>query len=247
MMRLDKFLCETGFGTRSQVKELLKKGLIQVNGETVKRPEQKVDEEKDRVVCGGKEAVYAPFTYLMLHKPAGVVSATEDSGERTVLGLVKAGDNKGLFPVGRLDKDTEGLLLLTNDGALAHALLSPRRHVDKTYYARILGQVTEEHIQRFLEGLEIGEKHPTLPAGLKILKSGETSEVEVTIREGKFHQIKRMFQAVDLKVLYLKRLRMGTLLLDQALPAGAYRPLTGEEVSGLKALIEKERKERRNG
>ncbi len=234
MMRLDKFLCATGFGTRSQVKELLKKGLVKVNGDTARRPEQKVDEERDQVVCGGKEAVYAPYTYLMLHKPAGVVSATEDSRERTVLDLAPETYRKDLFPVGRLDKDTEGLLLLTNDGALAHELLSPGKHVDKTYYARILGQVTEAHVKSFLEGLDIGEKRKTLPAELLILRRGEISEVEITIREGKYHQIKRMFQAVGCQVQYLKRLRMGTLVLDEALPSGACRPLTKEELRALK-------------
>ena len=235
MMRLDKFLCETGFGTRSQVKVLLKKGLVTVNGVSVKRPEEKIEEERDLVVCNGKKAVYAPFVYLMLHKPAGVVSATEDRVERTVLDLLKEQDRRGLFPVGRLDKDTEGLLLLTNDGALAHELTSPKKHVDKTYYARIAGLVTEEHVERFREGLSIGEKRPTLPAVLRILRSGEVSEVQVTIREGKYHQIKRMFEAVGFKVLYLKRLSMGSLKLDEHLKPGEYRPLTGQEIEALKA------------
>lgn len=235
MMRLDRFLSETGFGTRSQVKEFLRKGKVTVNGTVVKRPEQKIDETADQIMCGGSAAVYASFTYLMLHKPAGVVSATEDARERTVLDLVEPETAKGLFPVGRLDKDTEGLLLLTDDGALAHKLLSPKRHVDKTYYARIQGPVTEEHIDRFREGLEIGEKRPTLPAGLRILRSGAVSEVQVTLREGKYHQIKRMFEAVDRKVIYLKRLSMGTLRLDESLEPGAYRPLTEEEIHGLKA------------
>lgn len=235
MMRLDKFLCETGFGTRSQVKAFLKKGLVTVNGVDVKRPEEKIEEERDLVVCNGKTAVYAPFVYLMLYKPAGVVSATEDRMERTVLDLLKEQDRRGLFPVGRLDKDTEGLLLLTNDGALAHELTSPKKHVDKTYYARIAGLVTEEHVERFREGLSIGEKRPTLPAVLRILRSGEVSEVQVTIREGKYHQIKRMFEAVGFKVLYLKRLSMGSLKLDEHLKPGEYRPLTGQEIEALKA------------
>lgn len=234
MMRLDKFLCETGFGTRSQVKGLLKKGLVTVNGELAKKPEQKVDEEKDHICCGGKEAVYVPFRYLMLHKPSGVVSATEDRRERTVLDLLKKEDQKGLFPVGRLDKDTEGLLLLTNDGELAHRLLAPGKHVDKVYYARVGGQVTEAHTAAFRKGLDIGEKRPTLPAELVILKSGDVSEIQVTIREGKYHQVKRMFEAVGCRVLYLKRLRMGNLVLDKNLQLGEYRYLTREEAEDLR-------------
>ena len=152
MMRLDKFLCETGFGTRSQVKELLKKGQVTVNGVAAKKPEQKIDEHKDQITCQGKTASYEKHVYYMLHKPAGVVSATEDKREKTVLDLLKPEDRRdGIFPVGRLDKDTEGFLLLTDDGDLAHRLLSPRKHVDKTYYAKIAGSVTETHIERFRE------------------------------------------------------------------------------------------------
>lgn len=235
MMRLDKFLCETGFGTRSQVKALLKKGLVTVNGKTAKKPEEKIDENADEVICSGQKAVYAAFVYLMLHKPAGVVSATEDRRDSTVLDLLPE-KRKDLFPVGRLDKDTEGLLLLTNDGELAHRLLAPKKHVDKTYYAKIDGEVTPEHVQRFLEGLDIGEKKPTLPAKLEILKRGAQSEVRITIHEGKFHQVKRMFEAVGCRVLYLKRLSMGTLILDENLKAGDFRHLTEEEIEKLKEL-----------
>ncbi len=236
MMRLDRFLCETGFGTRSQVKDLVKKGLVTVNRTVAGKPEQKVDEARDTVICNGKKAVYAKFVYIMLHKPAGYVSATSDSREQTVLDLLCKELQKGIFPVGRLDKDTEGLLLLTDDGDLAHLLLSPKRHVDKTYYAQIEGCVTEEHVKRFWEGIEIGEKKETLPSKLQILKSAAVSEIKVTIQEGKYHQIKRMFEAVGCKVLYLKRLSMGTLELDQALKAGEYRALTEEEIKSLKQL-----------
>lgn len=236
MMRLDRFLCETGFGSRSGVKALLKKGMVSVNGEMEKRADRKVDETEDEVVCGGQKAVYERFRYVMLYKPAGVVSATEDRRERTVLDLLKPEERAGLFPVGRLDKDTEGLLLLTSDGELAHCLLSPARHVDKTYQAKIDGEVTVEHVRQFENGLEIGEKRPTLPARLEILNSGPVSEVQVTIREGKFHQIKRMFHAVGCEVSFLKRLSMGTLRLDESLKPGAYRPLTEEEVRRLKEL-----------
>ena len=234
MMRLDKYLCETGFGTRSQVKDLLKKGQVMVNGEVVKKPELKINETTDQILCQGKKASYQKNIYLMLHKPAGVVSATEDNREKTVLDLVRPEDRKnGLFPVGRLDKDTEGLLLLTDDGELAHRLLSPKRHVDKTYYAKINGQVTEEHVKQFREGLDIGDEKKTLPAVLTILLSGPVSEIEVTIHEGRFHQIKRMFEAVGCKVTYLKRLSMGSLVLDETLPPEEYRPLTEAELEDL--------------
>ena len=234
MMRLDKYLCETGFGTRSQVKDLLKKGQVMVNGEVVKKPELKINETTDQILCQGKKASYQKNIYLMLHKPAGVVSATEDNREKTVLDLVRPEDRKNdLFPVGRLDKDTEGLLLLTDDGELAHRLLSPKKHVDKTYYAKIDGQVTEEHVKQFREGLDIGDEKKTLPAVLTILLSGPVSEIEVTIHEGRFHQIKRMFEAVGCKVTYLKRLSMGSLVLDETLPPEEYRPLTEAELEGL--------------
>ena len=234
MMRLDKYLCETGFGTRSQVKDLLKKGQVMVNGEVVKKPELKINETTDQILCQGKKASYQKNIYLMLHKPAGVVSATEDSREKTVLDLVRPEDRKnGLFPVGRLDKDTEGLLLLTDDGELAHRLLSPKKHVDKTYYAKIDGQITEEYVKQFREGLDIGDEKKTLPAVLTILLSGPVSEIEVTVHEGRFHQIKRMFEAVGCKVTYLKRLSMGSLVLDETLQLGEYRPLTEAELEGL--------------
>ena len=234
MMRLDKYLCETGFGTRSQVKDLLKKGQVMVNGEVVKKPELKINETTDQILCQGKKASYQKNIYLMLHKPTGVVSATEDNREKTVLDLVRPEDRKnGLFPVGRLDKDTEGLLLLTDDGELAHRLLSPKKHVDKTYYAKIDGQVTKEHIEQFREGLDIGDEKKTLPAVLTILLSGPVSEIEITIHEGRFHQIKRMFEAVGCKVTYLKRLSMGSLVLDETLPLGEYQSLTEAELEGL--------------
>ena len=205
-----------------------------VNGEVVKKPELKINETTDQILCQGKKASYQKNIYLMLHKPAGVVSATEDNREKTVLDLVRPEDRKNsLFPVGRLDKDTEGLLLLTDDGELAHRLLSPKKHVDKTYFAKIDGQVTEEHVKQFREGLDIGDEKKTLPAVLTILLSGPVSEIEVTIHEGRFHQIKRMFEAVGCKVTYLKRLSMGSLVLDETLPPEEYRPLTEAELEGL--------------
>ena len=231
-VRLDKFLADAGAGTRSEVKKFIQKGKVQVNGVPAKKPEIKVSEE-DEVVLDGNRISQAPeFVYYLLHKPAGYVSATEDKRDKTVMELV-ASDRKGLFPVGRLDKDTEGLLLLTDDGELAHRLLSPKKHVDKTYYAKIDGQVTEEHVKQFREGLDIGDEKKTLPAVLTILLSGPVSEIEVTIHEGRFHQIKRMFEAVGCKVTYLKRLSMGSLVLDETLPPEEYRPLTEAELEGL--------------
>lgn len=231
-VRLDKFLADAGAGTRSEVKKYIQKGKVQVNSVPVKKPEIKVSEE-DEVVLDGNRISQAPeFVYYLLHKPAGYVSATEDKRDKTVMELV-ASDRKGLFPVGRLDKDTEGLLLLTDDGELAHRLLSPKKHVDKTYYAKIDGQVTEEHVKQFREGLDIGDEKKTLPAVLTILLFGPVSEIEVTIHEGRFHQIKRMFEAVGCKVTYLKRLSMGNLVLDETLSPEEYRPLTEAELEGL--------------
>lgn len=232
-MRLDKYLCDMGVGTRSQVKQMIRKGLVTLDGILVLRPEHKVEEEN--VVCvNGKEVSYVEMEYYMLNKPAGCVSATEDRSCRTVLDLIPDKKRKDLFPVGRLDKDTEGLLLITNDGELAHFLLSPKRHVDKTYYARIQGTVTGEHVQAFMDGLDIGEEKLTLPAKLEILKSGTESEILVTIREGKFHQVKRMFAAIGCEVLYLKRLSMGSLTLDKSLKPGEFRTLTETELQALR-------------
>lgn len=225
-------------GTRSQVKDLLKKGLVTVNDRIVKKGDVKVDEKKDRIVCQGKEYTYRAFFYYMMNKPAGVVTATKDEKAPTVLDLFcaqmkqTAGGLEGIpvkdiFPVGRLDKDTEGLLLLTNDGALAHRLLSPGRHVPKTYHVKTDLPLGEKEAKLLEEGVEIGEKEPTRPAVLE--RNGER-EFFLTITEGKFHQVKRMFGAVGLKVLYLKRVSMGSLLLDQNLPPGQVRELSKEEV-----------------
>lgn len=232
-MRLDKFLSEMGIGTRSEVKKSIAKGQVQVNGMIQKKPECKVDPEADEVLFQGQQVRYAAYEYYMLNKPAGVVSATEDARDRTVVELISEKLRDDLFPVGRLDKDTEGLLLITNDGDMAHRLLSPKKHVDKTYFAVIDGKVTEEDIQMFQEGMDIGDDKLTMPAELVILKSDETSEIELTIREGRFHQVKRMFHAVGKEVTYLKRLRMGTLQLDDTLEPGQYRALTKKEIEKL--------------
>ena len=204
-----------------------------VNGVPARRPEDKIDTEKDSVVFRGSPVGYVEYEYFMLNKPAGVVSATEDRTERTVFDLIDARQRKDLFPVGRLDKDTEGLLLVTNDGGMAHRLLSPKKHVDKVYYAKVAGRITEEHVRLFAEGVDIGDEKPTLPAELTVLSSGEISEIELVIREGRFHQVKRMFQAAGGEVIYLKRLRMGSLVLDRELQPGEYRKLTEEEVRAL--------------
>ena len=232
-IRLDKYLADMGCGTRSQVKREIAGGSVMVNGVPARRPEDKIDTEKDSVVFRGSPVGYVEYEYFMLNKPAGVVSATEDRKERTVLDLIDARQRKDLFPVGRLDKDTEGLLLITNDGEMAHRLLSPKRHVDKVYYARVAGRITEEHVKLFAEGVDIGDEKPTLPAELTVLSSGEISEIELVIREGRFHQVKRMFQAAGGEVTYLKRLRMGSLVLDGELEPGEYRKLTEEEVRAL--------------
>lgn len=229
MMRLDKLLCELGTGSRSEVKIYLKKGMVTVNGEVVKKPETKVDETSDQIAFQGKVLSYKAFQYFLLNKPAGCVTATKDHLSETVMSFLPEDCRKDLFPVGRLDKDTEGLLLITNDGALAHELLSPKKHVEKTYFAVIDGEVLEEHKKLFLEGLDIGDEKPTLPAKLKILKSGTESEIELTIHEGRFHQVKRMFKAIGTEVTYLERISMGPLMLGNLKP-GEMRSLTEEEL-----------------
>lgn len=233
MVRLDKYLADMSIGTRQEVKKYIRQGRVMVNGETVKKPEYKIDETKSPVTVDGHPVAYESFEYYMLNKPAGVVSATRDRMAKTVLDLITDKKRKDLFPVGRLDKDTEGLLLITNDGALAHRLLSPKKHVDKCYYARIDGKVSAEDQKLFAQGLNIGsaeEPEWTKPAKLEILSGTEVSEIRLTIQEGKFHQVKRMFQAVGKEVLYLKRERMGTLCLDESLSPGSYRKLTDEEI-----------------
>lgn len=233
MIRLDKFLADMGLGTRSELKKAIRSGRVQIDGALAKKPEEKVDPGTQKVRFDGQEICYQSMEYYMLHKPAGVVSATKDAKEQTVIDLITGTKRKDLFPVGRLDKDTEGLLLITNDGDLAHRLLAPGKHVDKVYFARIEGVVTEEEVSAFRKGLDIGDEKITLPAELKILSAGEVSEIQITIQEGRYHQVKRMFEAVGMKVLYLKRLSMGSLCLDETLEKGAFRPLTSEELERL--------------
>lgn len=231
-MRLDKFLCELNIGSRSQVKELIRHGKVSVNNTVVKTADLKIDESKDIVCVQGQTLSYRKFYYYMLNKPAGVVSATQDNLSDTVIGLLRPEDrHTDLFPVGRLDKDTEGLLLLTNDGALAHRLLSPGRHVDKTYHVTIEHALTAQEIQQLEQGVDIGEDKLTLPARVEVL-SPET-ELLLTIHEGKFHQVKRMLFAVNNLVTALRRTAFGGLKLDGALAPGEYRPLSEEEVEVL--------------
>ncbi|NCB94079.1 MAG: rRNA pseudouridine synthase [Clostridia bacterium] len=238
MLRLDKYLADAGIGTRSQVKQLIRKGKVSIDGIIEKKPERKIDVIQSAVICDEQPVVYQKYKYILLHKPAGYVSATQDNWDETVLSLLPPQTAKGLFPVGRLDKDTEGLLLLTNDGDLAHRLLSPKRHVDKTYYAKVQGLVTLEDGTAFLGGIDIGDEKPTLPAKLEILNASEESEIMITIQEGRFHQVKRMFEARNKKVIYLKRVSMGPLTLDKELLPGQFRDLTNEELLSLERIKE---------
>ena len=233
-IRLDKFLADMGRGTRSQIREMAKKGRISINGQPVKKTDLKVDPERDAVAVEGQPVAYVTHEYYMLHKPAGVVTATEDNLHRTVMDLLETA-RKDLFPVGRLDIDTEGLLLITNDGELAHQLLSPKKHVDKVYFARVAGALPEDAAQRMAEGMTLRDGTPVLPAELAIDGTdGNETLVRLTIREGKFHQVKRMFEALGCRVTYLKRLSMGPLALDPELPCGAARPLTEQEIQAVK-------------
>lgn len=234
LIRLDKYLADMQIGTRSEVKKLIRSGKVSVNGRICKSPEEKFDPEQTEVMANHVLVGYKFYEYFMLNKPKGCVSATEDSRYPTVLDYITEHLRKDLFPVGRLDLDTEGLLLITNDGALAHELLSPAKHVLKTYKAKIDGLVTEDDVRLFAEGIDIGEKKPAKPAELVIMKADVISHIQVTVCEGKFHQIKRMFEAVGKPVLELKRISMGNLDLDEALAPGEYRALTEAEIAALR-------------
>ena len=284
LIRLDKYLADTGFGTRSTVKQLIKKNAVTVDGITVKSPDAKVDTEKTVVTVNGKKVEYETFEYYMLNKPAGVISASTDEKEKTVVDIISEKKRRDLFPVGRLDRDTVGLLLITNDGSLSQKLLAPGKHVDKVYLVRVTGRVDEEDIGAFEDGLDIGDEKLTKPAKLEIKRIGMyntaaqlfvkndvfepeantgigvdtilkddgktasvtdmganlqtitelVSEAEVTLTEGRFHQIKRMFSERGHEVVYLKRLSMGSLTLDETLKEGEYRKLTEEELNDLR-------------
>lgn len=227
-MRLDKFLCEMNVGTRSQVKTFVRQGLVTVNGLVAGDCGKKVDEEMDRVAFRGQLLGYSKYVYYMLNKPAGTVSATRDNTAPTAVSLLGKEQRTDLFPVGRLDKDATGLLLLTNDGDLAHRLLSPKYHVDKTYEVTMAHELTAADVAALEQGLDIGEDQFTLPAKVKIL---EEKRIYLTLHEGKFHQVKRMLKAVENQVTALKRVSFGGLTLDDCLAPGEYRQLRPEELT----------------
>lgn len=235
-MRLDKFLVEAGVGSRTEVKQLLKKKQVLVNGNLETSPKTQIDEKLDKIVCQGQNLSYEKFVYYMLNKPKGVISATEDDCHKTVLDLLdKTAWDKEVFPVGRLDIDTHGLLLLTNNGKLAHAMLSPKKHVDKLYRAKVAGIMTDEDVKAFADGIELKD-FTCQPAQLDIIKADEksnTSLVEIVIKEGKFHQVKRMVLACGKEVTDLQRLSMGPLRLDDELALGEWRRLSPAELESL--------------
>lgn len=237
MERLDKVLSNLGYGTRKEIKSLVKNGLVQVDGVVIKDNGMKIEPEKTKVIVNGEEVVYRKYIYLMMNKPDGVVSATFDKYDETVIDLIDMDYQIfNPFPVGRLDKDTVGLLILTNDGELNHKLISPKYHVNKKYYAEINKAVDEKDILAFEKGIVIDDGYKCMPAKLEILNSSEHgAEVYVTIQEGKFHQVKRMFEARDKEVVFLKRVSFGSLHLDENLPEGEYRELTEEEIQILKS------------
>ena len=232
-IRLDKYLADMGFGTRSEVKADIKKGKININGIVVKDANFKIDTLKDVVLFEGNPIVYEEFEYYMLNKPAGVVSATTDSRDKTVIDLITSKKKKDLFPVGRLDKDTEGLLIICNDGELCHNLLSPKKHVEKTYYVCLDKLLSMEAEEKVCAGVYIEKDVKSMPATLERITD---DKVYLTIQEGKFHQVKKMFHAVGLEVIYLKRISMGGLKLDESLKEGDFRPLTLDEINYLKGL-----------
>lgn len=232
-MRLDKFLAHYGLGTRKEVKNYIRKGQVKVNDMIIKKDDFKVNVDKDQVFFNDKIIYYKPYVYIMLNKPAGYVSATKDNVHPTVIDLIKDFNNYDLFPVGRLDKDTEGLMIITNDGDFSHKLLAPSRKHSKLYYARINSFVDKSDIQQFKDGIYI-DNYRCFPANLTIINSQKNeSEVYIEIFEGKFHQIKRMVQSLGKKVVYLKRIQIKSLKLDEKLKLGQYRELTDNELFDL--------------
>ncbi|WP_042223132.1 pseudouridine synthase [Oceanobacillus manasiensis] len=229
-MRVDKLLANSGYGSRKEVKSLLKSKQVTLNGVTVKDGSTHLNPDTDNLEVNNKKVNYEKYIYLMMNKPPGYLSATKDARDKTIIDLLnEEAKVYQPFPVGRLDKDTEGLLLLTNDGQLAHDLTSPKKNVKKKYAATIDGEVLDEHVEQFRAGIVLKDGYQAKPAELEIIHADKTSEIIVTITEGKFHQVKRMFEAIDQKVLYLKRLKMGELELDKSLELGSYRPLTEQE------------------
>lgn len=237
MERLDKIISNLGYGSRKEIKNLAKKGLIKVDGEVVKDNGMLVDPETSVITLNGEELFYREYIYLMMNKPDGVISATFDNRDETVIDLLEV-DHQAFnpFPIGRLDKDTVGLLLLTNDGELNHRLIAPKWHVDKIYYAKIDKEVAQEDVEAFKKGITLDDGYECKEGKLEIISSSEEgSEVIVTIQEGKYHQVKRMFEALGKKVVYLKRTEFGGLKLDEELEEGEYRELTEDELALLKS------------
>lgn len=232
MMRLDRFLAINQYGTRQDVKKIIRAGRTAVDGQVIKNPEYKLEEDSAKVTVDGNPVNYEKYHYIMLYKPAGCVSTTYEKGERSVLSYINETYAGDLFPVGRLDKDTQGLLLLTNDGVLSHRLLSPSKHVEKSYYVELEREVSKEAAEKFREGIDIGDEDKTMPAVLEF--TSHPNHVYVTLHEGRYHQIKRMFEALDNRVSYLKRISMKELVLDETLKPGEYRKLTEEEIISLK-------------
>ena len=233
MIRLDKFLSEMSGWTRSEVKKIVRTGSVTVDGNEVKKPETKIDEKLSIVRVDGRQIKYNKYEYYMLNKPKGFVSATTDREHKTVVDIISSSEKKDLFPVGRLDIDTEGLLLITNDGELAHRLLAPKNHVEKTYYVEVSGILDDADVDAVEKGLDIGEEKNTIPAKMEILKTdiqNNISSCYLTIHEGKFHQVKRMMKKLGKTVTYLKRVSMGSLILDSKLKKGNYRKLTEQEI-----------------
>ena len=235
-MRLDKLLSHAGYGSRRDVKELIKKKHVLVNDEVIRKVNVKVDPKKDVIIVGDEKVDYEEYVYFMLNKPDGYLSATVDKYDPVVIDLIEGYEHVDLFPVGRLDKDTEGLLLITNDGAINHKLTSPNYAVPKTYYAKINGIVTEEDVDEFSKGVVLDDGYQTKPGILNILSSAEVSEIELTITEGKFHQVKRMFKSVGKEVIYLKRIQMGEIKLDNSLKLSEFRKLNEKELNYLSRI-----------
>ena len=234
MIRLDKLLSHKGYGSRKEVKQLIRKGFVFVNEEVVFDDDYKVDEDNDSITIMDEEVTYSKYVYYMMHKPKNVVSATFDFHKETVIDLMGYLAKQKIFPVGRLDIDTEGLLLITNDGQMAHNLLSPKKHVDKVYYVEFKGDYKDEYTKEFEKGVVIDDGYVCKPSSFE-LKSPNSGYI--TIHEGKFHQVKRMFIALNMEVTYLKRVKFGSLVLDEQLPKGEFRELTEEELNSLKELV----------
>ena len=235
VQRLDKVLGNMGYGSRKEVGKYIKSGMAKVNGDIILKNDFKVNPYEDEIFFNGEKVLYRKYIYLMMNKPQGLVSSTDDPLTRTVIDIL---DDEYLiydpFPVGRLDKDTEGLLMISNDGKLAHELLSPKKGVDKKYYAEIDGYVEEEHISEFEEGILLDDGYKTLPSKLEIIQGDVISKVYLSIQEGKYHQVKRMFGSLGMKVIFLKRVSMGPLVLDESLEVGQYRELNENEIKSLK-------------